>query len=347
MAGSALRILELSTEETVQRHFIDHLARHLRSLGHTVWQVNGADCSIRRTLSLWDVVAVGRVWWRLVRWKIDVLHVQTAKAGGVGRLAAWLAGTRRVIYTAHDFPFHAKLPRWRRRLYVRLERWLAPWCQAITVDSAAVRNAALIYQVAPMRKLHVIPVGVDTTHFTPRPKPDGPPFVIGTVARLVPDKGVAMLLYLLWELRVLGWEVRGLLVGDGPQRDLLARLAQALDLTDRVQWMGYQQDVRPFLAQMDVFVLPTRHEGLSVAVMEAMSMAVPVVVSDLPAFHDLVVEGQTGRVVRGTDWATTVGHLLQHPDQRQALGHAARAHVQRYYEQAACTQATARLVVGG
>src|SRR5438128_1027490 len=102
--GRPLRILELSTEGFVQRQFIAPLVTHLRTQGHEVYPLNGEGISIRRTLSPWDGVAVLRLWWRLKRMKIEVLHVQTAKAGAVGRMAAWLAGTSRVIYTCHDVP---------------------------------------------------------------------------------------------------------------------------------------------------------------------------------------------------------------------------------------------------
>lgn len=338
MDGRPLHILELSTEERVQRWFIDPLAKYLREKGHTVWQVDGSHCSIRRGHSVWDVVAIFRIWWRLWRWQIDVLHVQTAKAGGVGRIAAWLARTPRVIYTAHDFPFHVDLPRWRYRLYVWIEWLLAKTCHAITVDSPAVKNRGL--QIAPAYKLHVIPVGVDTEKFSPRPKAFSS--TIGTVARLVPEKRIDTL------LRIVRWlppPIRCVIVGAGPIYQDLVDLSDELGLGMRVEFVGEQEDVRPSLASMDVFVLPTRREGLSVAVMEAMSMALPVVVSDLPAFSDLVLHEQTGYRAKSHEFVMWIRHLLRSETERRRVGLAARAHVLKYYEQRVSHQAYERVLI--
>jgi glycosyltransferase involved in cell wall biosynthesis len=344
-----MRICELSTEGTVQRHFIQPLAEHLRRQGHQVWQVDGADLSIRRHLSPWDALAFLRVWWLLWRLRIDVLHVHTAKAGAIGRMAAWLARTRRVVYTAHDFPFHDRLPRWRRALYIKLERLLARACHAVTVDSPAVKNQGLIYQIAPNHKISVIPVGVDTAHFCPTryAKPASQSVVIGTVARLVPEKGLARLVHVIGTLHARGMKVRGLLIGEGSHRYALGRVIRLLGLEEDVQLVGYQEDVRPWLAQMDIFALPTQREGLSVAVLEAMSMGLPVVVSDLPAFHEVVLPNQTGLVARtDQEWTEQVSRLVGNPLLRVALGLAARAHVCSFYEQAIHCQAYARLLVG-
>ena len=325
----------------MQRQFIAPLAAYLRDLGHEVWQVNGASRSIRRTISPWDVLAIARLWWTLRHLKIEVLHVQTAKAGAVGRIAAWLAGTPRIVYTMHDVPFYDGLSPWRQRLYVWIERVLAKLCQAITVDSPAVKNRALVAQVAPAHKIHVISVGVDTSHFDPARYMrllDLPMLCVGTVARLVPEKGIDRFLELTWAISQ-HLPIHVLIVGDGPERMRLE--AQAHELHE---FVGDQVDVRPLLASMDLFVLPTQREGLSVAVMEAMSMALPVVVSDLPAFDGLVIHERTGWRVPPMQWMTSLLWLLASSGLRSTLGRAARAHVQKYYEQSASCRAYAQVL---
>ena len=338
-----MRILELSTEESVQRLYIDPLASYLRVRGHTVYQKHG----FRRSLSLMDLASMARVWVWLKKWDIDVLHVQTAKAGGIGRIAAWLAGTKRVVYTMHDVPFHDQLPLWRRRLYRRLEWLLAHLCQVITMDSPAGKNRAITAGLAPARKIHVIPVGVETAWFHPIPKAfETTIVVVGTVARLVPDKGIDRFLRILAVLKMGRIPVRGVIVGDGPLRRELEALARHLGLATLVTFRGEQRDVRTELALMDIFVLPTKREGLSVAVMEAMSMALPVVVSDIPAFRYLVRHNETGLVARPHEWTSHIGTLLHSAERRQTLGLEARAHVQKYYEQSVCNRAYERVLVG-
>ena len=72
----------------MQRLYIEPLASYLRQRGHLVFQEWG----FRRKISLWDLVSIFNTYQLLWSLKIDVLHVQTAKAGGIGRIAAWLAG---------------------------------------------------------------------------------------------------------------------------------------------------------------------------------------------------------------------------------------------------------------
>ena len=334
MGGRRLRILELSTEEQVQRWFIDPLAAYLRQKGHQVIQKSG----FARTISLRDLWSVMKVWWWLTRWHIDLLHVQTAKAGAIGRLAAWMAGTVRVVYTMHDVPFHDGLPRWKKRLYRWIERRLAPLCHAVTVDSPAVKNRAL--EVLPDRKITVIPVGVDTTRFQPRVKP----LMLGMVARLVPGKGTETFLGLIHTLQAMQQPCFGLLVGDGPLDPLLQRDAQQWNIG--IWFAGAQGDVRPWLAAMDIFLFPSEHEGLPVAVLEAMSMGLPVMVSDLPAFDGLVRHGETGLRVQPGDWIQAISDLMAAPARRWMLGHAARVHARTYYEQAASHRAYEHVLTG-
>ena len=258
-----------------------------------------------------------------------------------------------MVYTAHDFPFHAQLSDRRRRLYIRLEWLLAKLCHVITTDSPDGRNQGVTYGIAQARKFVVIPVGVDTTHFdrihlngSGRREYDAHIQVIGTVARLVPDKGIDVFLRVLAVLKRGTIPMRGLIVGDGPLRASLQRLAADLGLATLVQFVGEQEDVRPWLGQMDVFALPTKREGLSVAVMEAMSMQLPVVVSDIPSFRDLVQHNQTGMVARAHEWTSMIGTLLHSRERRITMGLAARAHVQKYYERSAMNRAYERVLVG-
>jgi len=85
-----------------------------------------------------------------------------------------------------------------------------------------------------------------------------------------------------------------LLVGDGPERSALAELAEREGVSDKVIFAGYQDDVAPFYAAMDLFVVPSRSEGLSVALLEAMAAGVPVAVTDVGANREIVDNGKCG-----------------------------------------------------
>src|SRR3954464_1075319 len=141
-----MRVMELSTESSVQVAFILPLAEHLRQQGHEVVLACSDDpgeagqsfveplrkmgfevlvLPIRRNISPWsDAKATVELNRYLRQRKFDVVHTQTAKAGMIGRLAARLAGVPVIIYTAHAFPFHQYLSPLRMRGYAFME-WLA------------------------------------------------------------------------------------------------------------------------------------------------------------------------------------------------------------------------------
>jgi glycosyltransferase involved in cell wall biosynthesis len=102
--------------------------------------------------------------------------------------------------------------------------------------------------------------------------------------------------------------LRLLLVGDGPERSALVQQAKDMGLTDQVVFAGYQTDVAPFYDAMDLFVLPSRDEGLSVALLEAMSSGVPVAVTDVGANREVIEDRKCGILLPDdeTGWADVI-----------------------------------------
>jgi glycosyltransferase involved in cell wall biosynthesis len=156
------------------------------------------------------------------------------------------------------------------------------------------------------------------------------------VGRLHPQKGVDVLLRaaaLLRERRP-GMDVRYDLVGDGPQRDELVALGGELGVGSLVRFLGNRDDVEAHLAKADVFVLPSRAEGMSNALLEAMSCGLPVVAAAVPGNTDVLEQGTTGILVEPEDpdrLAEALSEVLDDPDLRERLGRAARHAVQDRY----------------
>jgi glycosyltransferase involved in cell wall biosynthesis len=156
--------------------------------------------------------------------------------------------------------------------------------------------------------------------------------VIGTVGRLEDRKGHEQLLLALRTMstRANGRRPQGLIVGDGPLRDPLRARARELGIADDVQFTGTVTDVRPHLAAMDVFVLPSWAEGMSNALMEAMAAGRPVVATAVGGNSEVVADGRTGVLVPPGDpdaIAEAVSSLLGEPAQASELGAAARTFV--------------------
>jgi len=377
---AGLTILEMSTESGVQMAFIQPLVQHFRTQGHEVVLAcsdNPGEAGqsfvgklrnmgfevlvlpIRRTISPWsDLWAVLQLYAILRNRRFDIVHVQTAKAGMIGRIAAWLASVPTVIYTAHAFPFHEHLGYMKIHLYAFLERLAAHFCHVITVDSEHVRSRGLAFRVAPPDKIRVISMGVDTERFRPVSSLDERDtiqtelglrrggVVIGTVARLVPDKGLDVLLRAVALLAQRIPDLQCVLVGDGPLRADLQRLSVNLGIADRVVFCGYRTDVPRTLAALDVYMLPTRREGFGVAFAEAMSAGVPVVVSRIAPVSEIVEDGATGMLATcddPADFARAAELLLIQPELRQRMGQAGRQRVIERFQQDSMCRAYERL----
>jgi glycosyltransferase involved in cell wall biosynthesis len=157
--------------------------------------------------------------------------------------------------------------------------------------------------------------------------------VIGTVGRLEERKGHALLLAAARTMRALAPEGRPqiVLVGDGPLRAPLGAQAAALGIAADVVFLGALADVRPALAAMDVFVLPSRAEGMSNALLEAMAAARPIVATAVGGTGEVLDTDRTGVLVPAEDaeaLAAAVLGLLAEPVRAARLGAAARRAVE-------------------
>ncbi len=159
--------------------------------------------------------------------------------------------------------------------------------------------------------------------------------VVGSVGRLAPVKDFGTAIEAVAQLARGGSDVQLLLVGDGPDRDALARQAEACGLGSRVRFAGKQGRVGPWLAAMDVYVNSSLSEGMSLSILEAMSAGLPLVVTDVGANSQLVGgDSAAGLVVPAGDttaMAKAIVRLIASPDERQSLGKNSAARFQQNY----------------
>ena len=362
-----VRVLHVCTIPLTARTFIVPIARYLMSRGYEVSiacspvaAMDGPEqpmdsvapgCTVyavaipRRISPMKDLHAVWTLFRLIRRWKPDIVHTQTSKAGIVGRVAAWLAGTPVIIHTAHAFPFHDYLPRSLHGIYVLIERLAARMTDLIMVDTESVREDGLRHRIVDdPGKLLTVPMGIDLNKFSPsvqRPvhlreslgvAPDA--LIVGTVARLVPDKGLVCFIRMAARILASRPDVHFLVVGEGPLRDELERLADTLGIRPSVQFTGHRTDVPALIEIMDVFVLPTLREGFGVVFAEAMAMGKPTVGSRIGPVAEVVEDGVTGYLVDPEDaeqFARRTLELLGDDGKRRAFGKAGRQRVEKLF----------------
>jgi glycosyltransferase involved in cell wall biosynthesis len=159
----------------------------------------------------------------------------------------------------------------------------------------------------------------------------GDALAIGVVAALERRKGHDVLFRALARLAEGGGlRFRCLVCGDGSERASLERLARELGIARSVGFLGEQRQVADVLAALDVFVLPSRHEGLGVAILEAMAMGLPVVASAVGGIPEAVASGRTGILVPAEDpdaLAAAIFALGRDPEHARRMGSAGRERV--------------------
>jgi glycosyltransferase involved in cell wall biosynthesis len=278
-----------------------------------------------------DALALRRLS-RVLAGGFDIVHTHCAKAGVLGRLAAHRAGVPRIVHTFHGFPFHAFQPAPLAASYAGIERSLGRITdRALCVGDGTAREAARRGLVPPER-LRTIGVAVHTDAPTRTPAAreraraalgvSSHSTVVGVVGRLTyqkaPEDFVAALGLLARP------DLLGVWVGGG---ELAGRVA---DRKRRVVWAGERADVPELLPALDAFVLPSRYEGLPLAIVEAMVAGVPVVATDVGAVSDVISDGETGLLVpprRPDRLAAALHTLLENPDLGEHLAVAARERI--------------------
>ncbi len=264
--------------------------------------------------------------WRYLRHRRPhVVHTHLFYADVCGRVAARAAGVPAVVGTEHST--EATPLSWRRRA---LMRFTAPLSHALVAVSESVRDATRARSGRTKREIEVIPNGIAIEEWADAVPLDadalGVPsnaIRIGCVGRLAPEKGLEVVIEAL--ARIPDPRLHLFLVGDGSNRDALATLARTLAIADRVHFLGWRTDVARLLRSFDVFAMPSRYEGHSMALLEAMAAGCACIVSNIPELVQpmdgagwLAAAGDAG------DWARAPQPAIASPDPRRELGPAAR-----------------------
>jgi glycosyltransferase involved in cell wall biosynthesis len=255
----------------------------------------------------------------------DLVHTHLVHADVYGALAATRARAKLVSTKHNDDPFRAGRARYGERLLTRRAG------RVICITAALARFNHEVVGL-PAEKLRVVHYGLDAPPqpWGPTGGPDLPPEtpVLLSVCRLVPQKGVDVAIEALARIRERHPDVHLVVLGEGPLRSELSALAARLEVEDAVSFPGRVGDVAWWLRRAAVLVHPARWEGFGLALLEAMLSERPVVASAVSSIPEIVVDGETGRLVPPDDaeaLADAVADLLDHPARASAMGAAGRA----------------------
>ncbi len=286
-----------------------------------------------------------RAIWRLRRiirsFQPDVVHSHMVHANLLGRIARLFCRMPVLICTAHNLQERSEKggATWHKELLYRVTDFLA---DRTTIICAAAFDRYVRVGAVPARKLELVPNGIDTRRFTPSAEARettrnsmglAGKFVWLAVGRLVEQKNYSGLLRALVLLPGDDWIV--LVAGSGPLADQLTAECERLELSDRVKFLGAEENIWRLYNAADGFVMSSHYEGLSIALLEAASMGLPAVVTDVGGNAEIVIDGVSGYVVeRGNTprLAAAMVAMQNAPNAtRRALAQAARQHCQETF----------------
>ncbi len=250
-----------------------------------------------------DMVSLFKIFLLCRKERFDIVHTHSAKTGVLGRIAARLAGVKRIVHTVHGFPFNDKNSFVKNKVYELLERLASHFCDVIVCLHEDDANICYRKLNIPSAKVKVISNGVDVEKYSPKNKVyrDNVLQSLGLSVSSI----VFCMVGRLWEQKNPGLFVRAanifcernpdndvsfILVGDG---DLKTEL-QAMAASSKIKFLGWRKDIPEILGASDCFVLPSLWEGMPLAILEAQSSGLPCLVSNIQGNSSLVTDDFDG-----------------------------------------------------
>jgi glycosyltransferase involved in cell wall biosynthesis len=274
--------------------------------------------------------------------RYHIVHTHLAKAGVLGRLAAWLAGTPIIIHTLHGLVFHEYQPWLVNRAWWAMQKACMPLTDYFITVSDVVGQRAVETGIVSAHKISTIYNGMELDWFLDADfdpisikRELGIPtdaLVVGKIARMVPVKNHEQLLESAPHIIAQHPNIRFLLVGDGPLIEHLRDRANRMGISNHIVFTGLvaRERIPELLSVTDLLVHTALYEGMPRVFAQALAMGKPCVAFDADGASELIVPGETGYLVRPGDTvglAAAVNQLLEDPQLRAQMGQAGRRRV--------------------
>lgn len=281
-----------------------------------------------------DFAAYKKIKKIIQEFKPDIVHTHAAKAGTVGRLAAYNCGVPIIIHTFHGHVFHSYFGKLKTTFYKNIERYLAKKSTAIIAISEKQKDELTrIHRICNASKVVVIPLGFDLRKFQTDQVEKRNAFrnkynvsddelVISIIGRLVSIKNHAMFLE---GIKIVSEQtkqkIRAFIIGDGEERTIIESKATALNLpfTDATKsnaktvltFTSWIKDIDVALAGSDIITLTSFNEGTPVSLIEAQAANKPIVTTNVGGIENVVLEDVTALLCENNNVTQFVEQLLK------------------------------------
>lgn len=300
-----------------------------------------------------DYAAYGAIKKIINEFKPDIVHTHAAKAGALGRLAAFHMRIPVIVHTFHGHVFHSYFNPVKTKIFLGIERYLAKKSSAVVAISELQKEElASIYRIASAEKIRVIPLGFDLTRFREHQEEKRKDFrshyllkdneiAIGIIGRLVPVKNHALFLKALRKtIDTTTKKVRAFIIGDGEERNRLKQLAGELgiDTIDfssdpraaTLVFTSWIKAIDTAFAGLDIITMSSLNEGTPVSLIEAQAAGKPIVATNAGGISNAVVADESALISESGDvsaFATNLSRLIEDEPLRTRMSKAGWEHV--------------------
>ncbi len=323
----------------------------------------GVPCTVipemRREIHPWrDLVAFLRLIRLLRDLRPAVVHTHSSKAGILGRLAAAVARVPVIVHSVRGLPFHPYAPFYQNVVFLAAERVTALVTDHFVCVARAMADRAQAAGMGPPDEFSVIPSGIQVEPYRNAEaqrermrrrygfSPED--VVIGKIARLVELKGQRFLVRAAPAIAKARPEARFLLVGDGPLRPELEALAERLGVRSRFVFAGMvpPEEIPPIISAMDVVVHTSLREGLARVLLQGLLCEKPVVTFALDGAPEVILDGETGRLVEPESvegLARAVIQAVEQPERSRRMAREGKRRFEEAYSVRSAVRQTERL----
>lgn len=277
------------------------------------------------------------------REEIDYIHCNTPTGGVLGRLAGKKCKVKKVIYQAHGFHFFKGAQKKNWLIYYPIEKWLARCTDAlITINQEDYELAKRKFRLRKGGQVYYVPgVGIDASLY--KVKEDickekrnelglaTNDIAVISMGDLIGRKNYETSIRAIAESR--NDRLHYFICGEGPEEDSLRSLAQKLDISKQIHFLGFRSDIKELLAASDIFLFTSKQEGLPRSTMEAMASGLPCIVSKIRGNTDLLENTEGGYLCDINDvvaFGENLNLIATDPALREKMGKANLSTIQNY-----------------
>lgn len=300
-----------------------------------------------------DALAFISIYKFIKRNKIDIVHTHSSKAGILGRWAAKLANVKLILHTIHGWSFHPYQNWLINNLFIFLEKITSLITDKFIVVCETDKYRGLLNRIGSEKKYAVIPYAIDLNELKKRDdyikkelEIKDEELVIGTISSLKPQKAPWDFVRVAFRIKKIFPKVKFILVGDGFLRKRIERIVYRYGLKKDFIFTGWRRDVGRILSIIDIFVLTSLWEGVPIAVLEAMALGKPVVVTDTGGISEIIKDKFNGFLVKCGDVegiSNIVVDLLKDENLKDKISQNARDSIDSRYNIPSMVEATKKL----